>query len=180
MAEPFVGEIRPWALNFAPRGWAFCNGQLLSIAQNTALFSIIGTYYGGDGKNTFGLPNLQGRAPMMFGRGAGLTSRVIGEVLGTPDVTLIEGQLPAHTHTLKAQNLDANSAAPGGQFLANSNVEGPRGRVSYNTYAPPATQVPMASPSIGSTGGSLPHDNMQPYLAINMCIALIGVFPSRG
>jgi microcystin-dependent protein len=179
MAEPFIGEIRPWALNFAPRGWAFCNGQLLPLSQNTSLFAVIGTYYGGDGKTTLGLPNLQGRAPMNLGHGPGLTNRNIGEVLGTPDVTLTEAQLPAHTHTLTAQNLDANSAAPAGQFLANSNQEGPRGRIPFSTYAPLAAQTPMAPPAIGSTGGSQSHENMQPYLAINMCIALVGIFPSR-
>lgn len=179
MAEPFIGEIRPWALNFAPRGWAFCNGQLLPISQNTALFAVLGTTYGGDGKSTVGLPNLQDRAPMNFGAGPGLTSRKLGQVLGTTDVTLTEAQLPAHTHTLTAQNLDANSAAPAGQFLAKSNVEGSRGRVAYNTYSPPAAQTSMAAAAIGTAGGNQSHENMQPYLAINMCIALVGIFPSR-
>lgn len=179
MAEPFIGEIRPWALNFAPRGWAFCDGQLLPISQNTALFSVIGTIYGGDGRATVGLPNLQDRAPMHFGRGPGLTDRVIGAKLGSSTVTLTEAQIPSHTHTLTAQNLDANSAAPANQFLANSNAEGPRGRVAYSTYAPPAAQTPMSNTAITPTGGGQAHENLQPYLTINMCIALVGVFPSR-
>ena len=179
MAEPFIGEIRPWALNFAPRGWAFCDGQLLPISQNTALFSVIGTTYGGDGRSTLGLPNLQDRAPMHFGRGDGLTNRSLGQVLGTSTVTITEAQMPMHNHGLVAQNLDANSTSASGQFLAKSNTEGPRGKVPYSTYAPPPAQSQMASVAIGGVGGNLAHDNLQPYLTINMCIALAGLFPSR-
>lgn len=179
MADPFIGEIRPWALNFAPMGWAFCDGQLVPLAQNQALYAVIGTIYGGDGVNNVGLPNLQGRAPMQFGQGNALTPRTIGQAYGVSTVTLTEAQTPSHVHTLTAQNLDGNSVAPAGEFLAKSNMEGPRGKVAYNTYAPPAVQTPMASSALGAVGGNQPHDNLQPILSINMCIALEGEFPVR-
>jgi microcystin-dependent protein len=179
MAEPFIGEIRPWALNYAPMGWAFCNGQLMQAAQNQPLFAVIGITYGGNGSTTFNLPNLEGRVPMHFGQGNGLTPRGIGQTYGVSTVTLTESQTPSHVHTLTAQDLDGNSTAPGGNFLAKSNAEGPRGKVAYNTYAPPAVQTPMASTALGAVGGNQAHDNVQPILAVNMCIALIGIFPVR-
>jgi microcystin-dependent protein len=180
MADPFIGEIRPWALTFAPYQWAFCNGQLIAISQNSALFAILGTTYGGDGKTTFGLPNLQGRAAMHYGAGPGLTPRDLGEVLGSPNVTLDLTGIPNHTHNLTAQNVDANSAVPTSNYLAKSNEEGARGRQPLNTYVPPSGMTPMSPTAVQITGGGQPHENMQPYLAINMCIALYGIFPSRG
>ena len=172
MSEPFVAEIRIFAGNFAPRSWAFCDGQLLPIAQNTALFSIIGTTYGGDGRTTTGLPNLQGKAPMHPGNGPGLTSRRLGETGGVESVTLSEAQMPAHTHTLGVV------PAPGNQDDA-SNTETLSRAVGANLFTPSANLEAMADETLPSTGGSQPHNNMQPYLAINYIIALQGVYPSR-
>ncbi len=171
MAEPFVAEIKMFGGNFAPRGYAFCNGQILSIAQNTALFSLVGTTYGGNGTSTFGLPDLQGRAPMQIGQGPGLTDRVLGEKSGTPTVTLIQTQMPQHIH-----NVAATSAASAVNDPTNNNFgTGGRGRPAF--YAAQATPVPMQP--TGINGGNQPHNNMQPYLAISFIIALQGVFPAR-
>ena len=174
MSEPFTAEIRIFAGNFAPRGWAFCNGQLLPVAQNTALFSLIGTTYGGDGRTTTALPNLKGRAPMHPGRGPGLTSRRLGQRGGTETVTLSEAQIAGHTHTPLASNDTANINDP-----SNNNPSRSAGRGS-NRYQSSGTVVDMASKSLQATGGSQPHNNMQPYLAINFIIALVGLYPSRG
>ena len=177
MSNPFVAEIRIFGCNFAPKGWAQCNGQLLALSQNTALFSLVGTFYGGDGRSTFGLPNLQGNAALGMGNGAGLTSRVIGETEGEASVTLLATQLPSHTHTANA-NIPGNSADPG-----NTTVWGNSGsqRPAPNIYATTAgTPVGMNGAALGLSGGSLPHNNMMPYLVLNFCIALTGVFPSRG
>lgn len=168
MSEPFVAEIRIFAGNFAPRGWAFCDGQLLPISQNTALFSLVGTIYGGDGRTTLGLPNLKGRAPMHWGRGPGLTSRQIGQRLGSETVTLSPGQLPSHGHTLQAAS-NAIQADPGSGVSVGS-------AAMYNTGG---NVVPMAGGALGETGGGQPHNNMQPYLTLNFIIALVGVYPSR-
>lgn len=179
MSQPYLAEIRIWACNFAPRGWAFCNGQLMAIAQNTALFSIIGTYYGGDGRTTFALPNFQGRAAMDWGDGAGLTSRVVGESLGEPNVTLLTSEMPMHTHGVFGANPGSGAGAveavntPSAQTWLGASVPGG----TYST-ATPTTNLAMQAISIA--GGSLPHENMQPYLAMNYCISLEGVFPSRG
>ena len=172
MSEPFIAEIRIFAGNFAPRGWAFCNGQLLPIDQNTALFSLIGTTYGGDGRTTTALPNLQGRAPMHPGRGPGLTARRLGEAGGSETVALNQAQVPAHTHTIAASSRPGDLADPAGRSLARS-----RGGKAYHA---PETLVPMADQAISPTGSSQPHNNMQPYLAINFIIALTGLYPSRG
>lgn len=173
MSEPFVAEIRIFAGNFAPRGWAFCNGQLLPIAQNTALFSLIGTTYGGDGRSTTALPNLEGRAPMHPGRGPGLTARRLGERGGVETVTLTEAQMPNHTHTLRANAFPASFQIPNGSrtFARSSNG---------NAYrANPSNLVPMADGALTSTGGSQAHNNMQPFLTMNYIIALVGLYPSR-
>jgi microcystin-dependent protein len=172
MSEPFIAEIRIFAGNFAPRGWAFCNGQLLPIDQNTALFSLIGTTYGGDGRTTTALPNLQGRAPMHPGRGPGLTERRLGQRGGSETVTLSEAQLPNHTHATMAYSRPGDLADPAGRSLARS-----RGGKAYHEVD---TLVPMAAQALGPSGGSQPHNNMQPYLAINFIIALTGLYPSRG
>lgn len=168
MSDPFIAEVKIFAGNFAPRGYAFCNGQLLPIAQNTALFSLVGTIYGGDGRSTFGLPNLQGRAAMHWGNGPGLTPRQIGSSGGTATVSLSEAQMPSHNHTLQASP-SATSAAPASSVgLGNAAM--------YNTGG---TAVAMASQALGSTGGGQPHNNMQPFLGINFIIALQGIYPSR-
>ena len=179
MSEPFVAEIRIFAGNFAPRGWAFCDGQLLPISQNTALFSLIGTTYGGDGRTTTALPNLQGRAPMHPGRGPGLTSRRLGQKLGVEAVTLTEAQIPSHSHNLQGVTDRADSIADGGnqpgtnKSLA-SNAGG--GLYSDNTDA----LVDLSGEAIASTGGGHAHNNLQPYLVLNYIIALVGLYPTRG
>ena len=172
MSEPFIAEIRIFAGNFAPRGWAFCNGQLLPIAQNTALFSLIGTTYGGDGRTTTALPNLKGRAPMHPGRGPGLTSRRLGQRGGTEMVSLSEAQMPNHTHTINGQSGVANSNDPANRLWSRP-FGGPV------LYAAPGTTVAMASQTTVNTGGSQPHNNLQPFLAMNFIIALVGLYPSR-
>lgn len=169
--DPYIGEIRIFAGSYAPSGWAFCQGQLMPIVQNTALFSIIGTYYGGDGKTTFALPNLQSRAPMHQGAGPGLTARTISETDGVNTVTLLESQIPAHNHVPNCQS-DDNETSPVGGVWAST---GARGKKLYAT----TPDTPMNPQAIGVTGGSQPHNNMQPYLAMNYIIALEGVFPPK-
>jgi microcystin-dependent protein len=171
MSEPFIAEIRIFAGNFAPRGWAFCNGQLLPIAQNTALFSLIGTTYGGDGRTTMGLPNLQGRAPMHPGTGPGLTTRRLGESVGAPTVTLNTQEMPNHTHAVLGQG-PANTNSPSGAAPATN--------PTVNQYKTGATNLVNAAPgAVGNDGGGQPHDNLQPYLALNFIIALVGLYPQR-
>jgi microcystin-dependent protein len=161
-AEPFIGEIKLISFNFPPKGWAFCNGQLLAINQNQALFSILGTTYGGDGRITFALPNLQARSPLHFGNGFSL-----GQVGGEPSHTLTVNELPAHTHTL--QGAPANGDTPIPTSLANAN----------NLYSSAAPNSALNPASIASTGGSQPHENQSPYLVLNFVIALVGIFPSQ-
>ena len=168
MSEPFIAEIRIFAGNFAPRGWAFCDGQLLPISQNTALFSLIGTTYGGDGRTTTALPNMQGRAPMHPGRGPGLTSRRLGENGGAEQVTVSESQMPSHSHSMQGV-AGADQAAP----------DNAHGLGNAPVYATPGTIVAMGADMVGNTGGSQPHNNMQPFLAMNFIIALQGLYPSR-
>lgn len=174
MADPFVAEIRIFACNFAPRGWAWCNGQILPISQNTALFSLLGTTYGGDGRSTFALPNLQGSAPMHPGQGPGLSPRSLGEAAGSEAVTLLQTEMPFHTHGLMAQSTPLGGlVSPQGNSL---------NRVaSGNLYNPTAANmVPMAPETIAPVGGSQPHNNMMPYLTCYFNIALQGIFPPRG
>lgn len=172
MADQFVAEIRIFTGNFAPRGWAFCNGQLLPISQNTALFSLLGTMYGGDGKSTFGLPNLQGRSPMFWGQGPGLSLYDQGQTDGSETVTLLESEMPAHRHTIGVvSDLATSSGIPGAQnSLAIATIP------TYNA----AANTAMSPTELSVTGGSLPHNNLQPYLALNFIIALQGIFPPRG
>ena len=175
MSEPFIAEIRIFAGNFAPRGWAFCDGQLLPIAQNTALFSLIGTTYGGDGRTTTALPNLQGRAPMHPGRGPGLTARRLGQKGGVETVTVSESQMPNHTHSLGAVN------APFGSVQAPTNqrtFSRSGGGNAYQTNTS-ANLTPLANEALPAAGGSQAHNNLQPYLAMNFIIALQGLYPSR-
>jgi microcystin-dependent protein len=174
MATPFIGQIVLFPYNFAPRNFAFCQGQLLAIAQNTALFSLLGTTYGGNGTTTFALPDLRGRAPISSGQGPGLPNYSLGEQAGEPSHTLIISESPAHQHNLQCSADDATQGSPQNRFLASPNVAVGGGAV--NAYAP------AANASMGATsaaGGSQPHNNMPPYLVLNYCIALTGIFPSR-
>jgi microcystin-dependent protein len=172
MSEPFVAEIRIFAGNFAIRNWAFCDGQLLPVAQNTALFSLVGTTYGGDGRTTFGLPNLQGRAPMHPGSGPGLTPRRLGEITGAETATLNESQIPSHNHTARGSSNPADSDTPANNVVARG---GGRGANSYLN----ADNDVGATKLLQSTGDGQSHNNMQPYLAMYFIIALQGLYPSR-
>ena len=175
MADPFVAEIRIFGFNFAPKGWAFCNGQVLPISQNTALFSLLGTTYGGDGKSTFALPNLQGRFAMAPGQGPGLSLRDLGESGGSASVTLQANQMPGHTHQLMA-TASAGSGSPAGNAM--SPALSPTS-TAVNVYRNSANKVAMAPDAVATVGGGQPHNNRQPYLALNFCIALQGVYPPR-
>ncbi len=170
MSEPFIGMIVGFGGNFAPRGWALCQGQLMSIAQNTALFSILGTTYGGNGQSTFALPDLRGRYPMQQGTGPGLSPYVLGEQGGVETVTLITTQMPMHNHLINASTEDAGAKNPNGQVLATTTA---------SAYVATPIDTTMNPQSIGLAGGSQPHENMSPFLAINFLIALEGIFPSR-
>ena len=172
MATPFVAEIRIFGFNFAPRGWAMCNGQLIAISQNTALFSLLGTTYGGNGTSNVALPNLQGSVPVHFGQGPGLTDYVQGETGGVQTVTLLSSEMPQHNHHVNCSDQPADQPSPGSFIWAAE----PTGLV--NPYTTGAPNVQMASP-ISSAGGNQPHNNLMPYLVINFIIAMQGVFPSR-
>lgn len=174
--DPYIGEIRMFAGNFAPRGWALCNGQLLAISQNTALFSLLGTYYGGDGRTTFALPNLQGAAPVGQGQGPGLTDRALGESGGETQVTLLQSEMPTHNHTVSASTNGSTGSDPTNSVWAVGGQT--RGGVPlYNANAnPPATMNPAA---ISRSGGDQPHNNMPPSLGLNFIIALQGIYPPR-
>jgi microcystin-dependent protein len=175
MADPFVAEIRIFPFNFAPKGWAFCNGQILPISQNTALFSLLGTTYGGNGQSTFALPNMQGNAPMHPGQGPGLSLHDLGETGGSQFVTLLQSEIPAHTHAAMASNQQADLIPPS----ATNSLARPNGALPYVPGSPAPPLVQMAFESLPPAGGSLPHNNMQPYLTLNFNIALQGVFPPR-
>lgn len=171
MSEPFVGEIRMFAGNFAPRGWAFCDGQLLAVSQNDALFSLLGTIYGGDGRTTFGLPDCRGRVPIHAGTGPGLSPRRLGAKGGAESVTLTVNQLPSHRHALTATVAPGQETAPSGSLLAQSSID------AYTTDT--AIMVNMNSQSMTNVGGSRSHTNLMPFLCINFIIALFGIYPSR-
>jgi microcystin-dependent protein len=175
MANPFVAEIRMFAGNFAPTGWALCDGQLLSISQNTALFSLLGTTYGGDGRSTFGLPNLQGNAPLQAGQGNGLSLRDLGETGGEQFVTLLQTEMPVHSHGTKAETSGAGSVTS----PVNAAWSKTPGRTAPPLYTPGPLDTPMSPLAVGISGGNLPHNNMPPYLGITFIIALQGVFPPR-
>ncbi len=193
MAEPFIGEVKIFAGNFAPRGWAFCEGQLISIQQNTALFSLLGTTYGGDGRTTFGLPDLRGRVPMGMGRGPGLSDRREGQKLGEENVTLTTHNLPSHTHaselnvtsTLQISTADATTNVPASNtFLSKSVGLYGRDAIESNIYSTTSDSTmdsvaTTGNVTIQNTGESIAHDNMQPSLVMNYIIALVGIFPSR-
>ncbi len=168
MSEPFIGQIQQFGFNFAPRGWAFCQGQLLSIAQNTALFSLLGTMYGGDGQVTFGLPDMRGRISLHFGQSPGTSNYTQGEVSGTESVTLLSTQLPGHNHMVNASTGQKLVAAP-----SNNNLGG------FAMYTNAGLDSVMDPAMLKPSGGNQPHENRQPFLVINWCIALEGIFPSR-
>jgi len=174
MSDQFLAEIRIFPFNFPPTGWAFCNGQLMPISQNTALFALLGTFYGGDGKSTFALPNMLDNAPVGTGQGQGLSDRVLGEMSGVESVTLLVSEIPFHTHTLMSDNEDeADLEQPSPEVtLARS-----KGGFAYQNTTSPLTN--LAFQSLPPAGGGLPHNNMMPYLTLNFCIALQGIFPQR-
>jgi microcystin-dependent protein len=175
--DPFVAEIRILACNFAPKGWAFCDGQILPLSQNTALFSLLGTTYGGDGKSNFALPNMQGSAPMHPDQGPGLSLYSLGELGGSTTVTLLEGEIPSHSHALLTNTVvgDTNAPSPGVSLARSHNA---------TAYQSPAAQVPgdtvfLASNALTPAGSGQPHNNMMPFLTLNFCICLQGIYPPR-
>ena len=175
MADPFVAEIRIFPFNFPPTGWAFCNGQIMPISQNTALFSLLGTTYGGDGKSTFALPDMQGNAPIHPGQGPGLSLYDLGQQGGSQFVTLLESEMPAHSHFMRAHNgdpADAQTPSPSTSLAQSANGFAYQSNTSANL-------VTMSPNTLSVAGGSLPHNNMMPYLVVNFCIAMQGVFPAR-
>jgi len=172
MADPFVAEIRIFPFNFVPRGWAWCDGQLLPLSQNTALFSLLGTTYGGNGMSNFALPDLQGRAAMHPGQGPGLSLHDLGETLGSETVTLIESEIPSHSHTLSFTSETANTNIPTGAYFAKSPQK------NASVYINSTSNLKTGS-YLAPSGGDQPHNNMQPYLTFYFCIALQGVFPPR-
>jgi microcystin-dependent protein len=173
MSDPYVGEIRIFGGNFEPAGWMFCRGQLLAISEFSTLFQLIGTTYGGDGQSNFGLPDLRGRVPIHTGTGAGLASRIIGQSGGQETATVSNAQLPAHSHTLLVSEEVGKQAAPQGNLLAQLPA------ATSKLYHTPTSPVSTSPNSIAETGGSQPHDNLQPYLCLNYIISLFGVFPSQ-
>ncbi|PWK50751.1 phage tail protein [Pleionea mediterranea] len=177
MAEPFLSEIRMWGFGWPPRGWQECDGQLMQISQNEALFSLLGTTFGGDGRSSFGLPDLRGRSPMHSEEG----EIQLGERAGTESVTLNVAEMPVHTHTLRGSTEDANANDFSGRVLAAGyQTEGrPARRGPKDVYGSPNNLVPLNSQSVSNAGGNLPHNNMQPSLVVNFCIAVTGLFPSR-
>jgi microcystin-dependent protein len=171
MADPFVAEIRIFPFNFAPKGWAWCDGQLLPLSQNTALFSLLGTTYGGNGKSNFALPDLQGRAPMHPGQGPGLSLHDLGETGGSETVSLLESEIPSHSHGLVASYADGGDQTPQGTYLASG--------IGIGQYAAPGALTMLSDNALAPAGGDAPHNNLQPYLTFYFNIALQGVFPPR-
>lgn len=172
MSSPFLAEIRMFPFNFAPTGWAVCNGQVMPISQNTALFSLLGTTYGGDGRSTFALPNLQGQSPMQPGQGPGLSLYDLGETGGASNVTLLDSEMPSHSHALQGDPFDpadANVVSPSAVFAQST------GGSLYQS----SSNVTLAPQALPPFGGSQPHNNLQPFLTVNFCIALQGIFPAR-
>jgi microcystin-dependent protein len=171
MADPFVAEIRIFPFNFAPKGWAWCDGQLLPLSQNTALFSLLGTTYGGDGKSNFALPDLQGRAPMHPGQGPGLSLHDLGETGGSETVTLLESEIPSHSHAMKASQADGTTRIVAGQLPATG--------IGVSIYGATPTTAQLSPSMLAPAGGDQPHNNLQPYLTFYFNIALQGVYPPR-
>jgi microcystin-dependent protein len=176
--EQFIGEIRAFPFSFAPKDWALCNGQILAISSNTALFAILGTTYGGNGTTTFGLPNLQGRVVVGAGQAPGLSRWDLGEIAGEDSVTLLSTQMPAHNHQIIGMNNAGTQLAPGDTAYLSRDTRTGSGLIQYmQTGGAPAT--PMAPNALGSSGNTMPHDNQQPFQVLNYCIALYGIFPAR-
>lgn len=171
MADPFVAEIRIFPFNFAPNGWAWCDGQLMPLSQNTALFSLLGTMYGGNGNSNFALPDLQGRAPMHPGQGPGLSLHDLGETGGSETVSLLESEIPAHSHGVNVSQGDAYSQNPAAELFATG--------IAINQYAAPSGNTALHPVALAPAGGDQPHNNLMPYLTFYFCIALQGVFPPR-
>jgi len=169
--DPFVAEIRIFPFNFAPKGWAFCDGQIIPISQNTALFSLLGTTYGGDGKSNFALPNMQGNAPMHPRQGPGLSLHDLGETGGSETVTLLESEIPSHNHGVIASQTDGTDQQPGQELFASG--------IGLAMFALPGAMTALSNAAVTPAGGDQPHNNLQPYLTLNFCIALQGVFPPR-
>jgi microcystin-dependent protein len=176
MSDVFLAEIRIFPFNFAPKGWAMCDGQILAISQNTALFSLLGTTYGGNGQTNFALPNLQGRAPMFWGNGPGLTPHNIGETGGEPAVTLLATQMPVHSHASNADITTGTNKSPANNLPA---IPAVNPRLLHQMYTTAAPNASMLAGNVLSNGSGLPHNNLQPYLVLNFCIALQGIFPAR-
>jgi len=174
MAEPYVGEIRMFGGNFAPNGWLFCAGQLVPIAEFDVLFALIGTTYGGDGQSTFALPDLRGRLPIHMGQSPGTSNYIIGQRDGVETVTLTSNQMPAHTHAFIATTAASSNTGPGGNVVADSTVAGAK------IYAAGPGSAALAASAVTSSGGSQPHDNRMPFLAVSFIISLFGIFPSQG
>jgi microcystin-dependent protein len=172
MSEPFVGEIRMFAGNFAPRGWAFCDGQLLAVSQNDALFSLLGTIYGGDGRTTFGLPDLRGRVPIHAGTGPGLSPRRLGAKGGSEKETLTVNQLPSHTHPFRGSTDNGLDPNPQGNHVAASTALQPYSETEI-------ADTDLASSAVSNVGGSRSHSNLMPFLCVNFIMALVGIYPSR-
>jgi microcystin-dependent protein len=179
MSEPFVAQITMFGFNFPPKGWAFCQGQLLPISQNTALFSLLGTTYGGDGKSNFALPNLQGLAAVNAGQGAGLSNYVEGETAGAQNVTLVTTQMPQHNHGFMATTNTGTTLASTGNQLAHAFSGSKTVNYTGNYLSTNAPNTPLSTAALANQGSSFPHNNMQPYLTLNFCIAMQGVYPSR-
>jgi len=173
MSDQFLGEVRIFPFNFAPTGWAFCDGQLLPISQYTALFSLLGTQYGGDGMSTFAVPNLQGNVPLHFGQGPGLTPYSVGDSVGVQAVTLLTSEMPAHNHRANCNSALGNKPKPNNNYWAGDAAG------ILTQYAPVGDGSQMNPQAISIAGGSFPHNNMQPYLTLNFCIALVGIYPPR-
>lgn len=172
--DPFVAEIRIFPFNFPPKGWAFCDGQILPLSQNTALFSLLGTTYGGDGKSNFALPNMQGNVPMHPGQGPGLSLHDLGETGGSDTVSLLESEIPSHSHNVMCLAAPANRTNPGGNSFTKAS-----GATPFKAGTPTPALVPLSDNAVAPAGGDQPHNNMQPYLTLNFCIALQGVYPPR-
>ncbi len=171
MSEPFIGEIRMFAGNFAPRGWALCDGQLLAISQHDALFSLLGTIYGGDGRTSFALPEMRGRLPIHAGTGPGLSSRLLGSRAGDENVTVVENELPPHNHGLQVSTAPGELQKPIDMYLASS--------PTVRMYRPTPSTVNLDAAMVNNTGGSAPHTNVMPFTCVNFIITLVGIYPSR-
>jgi microcystin-dependent protein len=182
MSEPFLGQITVYPYNFAPSGWLDCSGQLLPISQNAALFSLLGTQYGGNGTSNFALPDLRGRIPLGQGQSPGGSGYVMGEVAGDENVTIVAPTMPQHSHSLIATTAEGSLNNPSGLILAKPQTGGGRGGggAQGDIYNPGNVDTPLALTSLGSVGGSLPHNNIQPTLVLRYCIAMQGIFPQRG